>query len=680
MEQDKTIFKRGLFLAVLVLYALAFCYFYLRYVPLVRGFQAVLLPLLVAVLVLTIRSHRWGLLFFVGLFPLINNLPYLFRIFPDTPHAPTALVLFLVFFWGWLFRFGLQPRLGIMQNRISRPFLLFALIVLFSGIITFLRFTNFFPFLSYHFRDLMVNVYGVRAGGAVMSTLFSALSYLSGFLFFLVIVTTVQTREFLKKILRLLSLSVLLSFLFGLFQNFHSLELGNTPFFITMGRINSTFKDPNSFGLFAAALIPIFLGFSIKDKKGRPFWIILLLLALIVFPPIGSRSAMLGLVFGSALFLFLALLGSQISSKRRWTYVSLVLVGVCVVAGIFLVVAKGSNLYLRIQQNLNQVLDPSTLNQVVDIGRVEFWRTALQLIGHYPVSGVGIGAYIIELPNFTVLRGYAAGHTDSAENYFLQVTAELGVLGLLAVIWLFFEVMRMLFRNRSRLSREDPDRFLYFGIISALAVVFINLFFHSYIGAFDVKYLIWLLVGLAFRFPEKNGAAQKTSFSCSQPVRITLGLVLIAFAVSQLWDATHTLSLKQAALRFDWEQNFGLYHGEVDQEGQKFNWTRREAGISFENTRETVLIPLRASHPNIQKIPVKVRIFQTDSVFRNPELVGEVELRSSRWRFFEFSPGGLSDKRIFLMLEVDRVWQPWKAQGVPDKRWLGIAVGEIDYR
>ncbi len=664
----------------MILYAVLFVIFYYRYVPLVHGFQAVLVPILAAALILTLRSHQWGLLFFVFVFPLINNLPYLFHIYLETPHAPTALVLFLVFFWGWLFRYAFLQQRWSHQHRIFRPLTLFALLVLLSGVITLFRFINFVPFLSSGFRDVVVNVYGVRAGGAVMSTIFSGMSYFSGFLFFLVVFNTTRSREYFTKILWALSLSAFLTFLFGFVQNYHSLKFGNSPFFVNMGRINSTLKDPNSFGLFVAALIPMLLGLGISDKKRRPLWGILLVLALVVFPPIGSRSAMLGLGLGLVFFLFLSLITAKISPKKRWTYLVLIAIVFCVVTGIFMVVAQGSNLYLRIQQNLSLVFKPATLGQVVDVGRLEFWRTALELIKNYPLSGVGLGAYIIELPNFTKLRGYAAGHTDSAENYFLQITSELGLVGLLVALWLLFEVVRMVRASRKSLRDDDPDRFILFGLISALMIVFVNLFFHSYIGAFDVKYFAWLLVGLVCLFPGLDTQAPAAVSPSKSRMRIWAMAVLIGFAAVQLWTSTHSLSLAQTTLRFDLEQNFGLYSDEEDGQGTRFNWTHQEAGISFINARQTVVIPLRAAHPGIDRHPVKVRIFRTGPVFSHAEFIEEIELTSAQWYLYEYSPGALSDSRIFLRFHVDRVWQPWKFQGIPDKRWLGIAIGEISYR
>jgi len=100
--QKRRTFRHLLLAGASTIYAAAFYFFYLRYVPLISGFQAALLPFLFLAFLLTAFDKDKGLLFFIFAFPLINNLPYFFGIFPHIPHAPAALVLFLAFFLGWM--------------------------------------------------------------------------------------------------------------------------------------------------------------------------------------------------------------------------------------------------------------------------------------------------------------------------------------------------------------------------------------------------------------------------------------------------------------------------------------------------------------------------------------------------------------------------------------------------
>src|SRR5512135_975062 len=166
--------------------ALAFSLFYLKYVPLVRPFQMILGPVLLACFLLAAARLEWGVLFFAFGFPLINNLPYFFRIYEDTPHAPTALVLFLALFLGWLAGRVLRPPQPLPATAtlraypLVRPLTLFLGVAFISAVITFYRFANFFPVRSGVIYDLIVNVNGVRAGGALTSDVFTLLNYLIG--------------------------------------------------------------------------------------------------------------------------------------------------------------------------------------------------------------------------------------------------------------------------------------------------------------------------------------------------------------------------------------------------------------------------------------------------------------------------------------------------------------------
>jgi O-antigen ligase len=80
------------------------------------------------------------------------------------------------------------------------------------------------------------------------------------------------------------------------------------------------------------------------------------------------------------------------------------------------------------------------------------WRTALQLMLEHPVVGVGVGAY-------EVAEGYShggKGKWSAAHNAFLQIGAELGVLGLAFFIFFLYRGVRNC-RRVIRLARQRPE-------------------------------------------------------------------------------------------------------------------------------------------------------------------------------------------------------------------------------
>ena len=672
--------RKLFFLLLMIAYLLFFVLFFLKYVPLIPGFLLILLPALAFLTAAAAHRPEQGILFFVFAFPLLNNLPYFFGVELETPHAPVALVLFLAFFLGWLIKNSLSPEKLDLRPPLFRPLIILTVMASISGLITFYRFTNFYPFLSDRIYELIVNSNGVRAGGARMSCLLSLMNLLSGFFFFAIVSTYVKTEEFRKRILTLLSGAALVAFLFAFLQKFHSLRLGNTLFFTNLERLNATFKDPNSFGLFLAAFLPILLGLSLSSR-GRQRYLSagLLALGLIIFPWVGSRSALLGLCVALLLIAAHALKNARLIGKKRPVVMALILLSFLSLCILSIVLSPKTTLYQRLSTDVRGVLHPSSASQLAIDPRVRFWIIALAMIRDFPFSGVGLGSYIIELPNYSSKLGYMDSSTDTAENYFFQVGAELGLAGLITAVWVLFEIFVLMKRNWSVPRGESKDSFLRIGLVAGVAAVFVNFFFHSYVGSFDVIFLFWLLVallGVQVKPPGEMGRTVRDR----RNFRYAVFFMAVVYGGTLAWNSARTLAIAKRTEEFGWVQNFGLYEQEKDDQGRFFQWTQKTAGITLENLRQPLVIPIRASHPDIRRRPVEVKIFLADENFKKIRRLGILNLDSPRWFQPEYSFRDNEEKRIHILFETSRDWSPRKELGVSDPRRLAIALGEYDFR
>jgi hypothetical protein len=308
--------KKGLpfrlvYLALACVFALLLSLIFWKLVPPIEPYRMTLLPLLALVLATTAARLERGLLVFCFLFPLLNGLPYFFGIDERIPHAPTALLLFLALALGWLVHHTVKPATYSGSEPVFRPMLVFSAIVLVSGLVTFLRYADFFPFLSPALRGLVVNADGVRAGRAMMSVVLNGLVYLTGFVFFFILLNTLKSEVFLRRIMTVMSGSLALSVLFSLVQRFFSVRLGNTSFWVWLDRVNGTFKDPNALGAYLAAFLPMLfaLTFSSPARRRAPF-VILIALSLFLCFSMGSRSGLIGVsVSLPAFFLMLGAKG-----------------------------------------------------------------------------------------------------------------------------------------------------------------------------------------------------------------------------------------------------------------------------------------------------------------------------------------------------------------------------------
>jgi hypothetical protein len=146
------------------------------------------------------------------------------------------------------------------------------------------------------------------------------------------------------------------------------------------------------------------------------------------------------------------------------------------------------------------------------------------------------------------------------------------------------------------------------------------------------------------------------------------------------WNSTHSLSLASQTERYGLKQDFGFYQMEKTSEGREFRWTREYGGLTIKIEKPRLEIPLLASHPDIQKKPVKVKIYLVKEFFKQKKLLGEVTLTQSVWKTCEYSIPQEVGKEVILLLKVNRTWNPLKTLGTPDPRNLGVAVGRIEFK
>jgi hypothetical protein len=303
----------------------------------------------------------------------------------------------------------------------------------------------------------------------------------------------------------------------------------------------------------------------------------------------------------------------------------------------------------------------------------------------HPVSGVGAGAYIIELPNYYANDGSESSavdkgwrRIDSAESLPLQVGAELGLTGLLGLLWLaaaLAALCRRVLRARDPESGSvSPDRIVFAGAAAGLLGFGLNALFHSYIGSFEVSYSFWLLAAVlssaearsAAPFPRKRGA----------PAFAALGVAL--FAAVLAWDAGHALSPGSRWETYPIRREFGLYPEEKTADGRPFRWTRAYGALPLPAAAGRIGIPVHAAHPDIASRPVDVGIELVEGFFRSRVRLASVRLADDAWRTVEVPlPARAAPDGAFLLFTVSRTWVPLEATGAPDPRELGLAVGTL---
>lgn len=298
----------------------------------------------------------------------------------------------------------------------------------------------------------------------------------------------------------------------------------------------------------------------------------------------------------------------------------------------------------------------------------------------YPFSGVGIGAYIIELPNYgKIYKGRYRKWVDSAENYFLQAGSEFGVLGLFFSLWIFWEIFKQIKRSIGAHRFHGRWKYIQIGISCGIISLFLNFFVHTYIGSYEIKYTFWLLVALIFSLNriEKEPEERK---HFSKKAKTLIILLMAFYGGVHLWNSAHSLSLKSQTEKLDLQQNFGLYKKEITEDGREFRWIKSYGGMTIKIKKPIIQIPLLASHPDIRRNPVKVKIWLIKEFFKQKKLLDEISIKEPHWKTYEYHIPEEFHKQLILLVKVSRTWNPLKTLGTPDPRNLGVALGKIRFK
>ncbi len=277
-------------------------------------------------------------------------------------------------------------------------------------------------------------------------------------------------------------------------------------------RAFGTFGQPNPFGAFMGLTFPLAIGLACYvDKKRRALLLVLIGSALLLTAGLiasWSRGAWLGV--GAALLMMLAF-----APRRRWVGALLVIgvvssVSVSSVLGIL--PASLTSRLSDIGQELTGLQD--VRGQVIDdaryavLERLAHWQAALAMADDHPLLGVGFGNYEQAYPRYQLMNWpFPLGH---AHNYYLNMLAETGIIGLIAYVTAWLIIFAMTLRL---LAQTDG---LQRGLLLGLLGVWTHLAVHSLFDKLYVNNLflhIGAMLGLigGLQFYLSRSATHRTS-------------------------------------------------------------------------------------------------------------------------------------------------------------------------
>jgi O-antigen ligase len=524
----------------------------------------ILLPALF--LALGLSSYLWNgrkaLLLFLFLLPLINSTPDIF--FNGYPYNYMAVALF------YLSGIWIASLLKKEKPEFAFPaqgaYLFFLTLLSVSVFFVFLRWSNLTLSSLAFLRDTPVTPSGERLSFAcIFPVVTLALFSLAPFLASAIRHWDLKENEIFIP----LKAGFCLSFLLALAQKWldHDL-LAQSWWELNNHQVNGGFSDFNAFGFFAGVMF-LYQALRLTEKMsgrkavpvaeraestpGAPpstgigawgFEMIFLMIALAAIYISGCRTAFL--------FVLLAVIVLVFSRKTSFLAKALFLL----LLAVSLLVAGGT-LKKRLRQSLVQTVNLSGATDklgAVDAlgsGRLAMVRDSAQMIGRFPVSGVGAGNFLFYLK---YLHFNEPAYLDLPLNQYLLMASETGLVGGLAFILFLAVLLKRQKKGARRL------------VTAAIAFA---LFFNNFFWFPECLLLFWIFLS-GNDWPHAPDRRLKPAW---------LYAIAVLFIVFQALDfrALHPENLtREKGVAYD----YGFWPHERDGRGA-FSWTSRAAGKYF---------------------------------------------------------------------------------------------------
>ncbi len=280
-------------------------------------------------------------------------------------------------------------------------------------------------------------------------------------------------------------------FVFGVGETFHFLVDQVLPFFLgkelaalvasypsllvningeTILRLSTFFPDPHVAAYFYGMCGFLALGMARLggDTQYRYIWMagILFLVDLLTF----SRGGYIGLLMGMGVYSFL-IVPKLTSPSRLW------------VGGLALLFFLA--LLMFGQPVLSRLAATFSLADASNLERISLWRESFDAVAHRPLLGVGLGNYIA-----TVRPLYAVGTPFYAHNLYLDISLEMGLLGLIAFLGICLYALSCVLKLR----HGDP---LAPALLGVFALYLTHSFFETTLYSLHITLVFSFVVALA---------------------------------------------------------------------------------------------------------------------------------------------------------------------------------------
>ncbi|MBL7196797.1 MAG: O-antigen ligase family protein [Candidatus Omnitrophica bacterium] len=244
----------------------------------------------------------------------------------------------------------------------------------------------------------------------------------------------------------------------------------SSPFildYIGRKRIFFPFVTPNTLASYLIMIIPL----TLTDK--RNFWFIIpLSFALLLTQSLG---ALLSIFLGLIIYFYLV----DKLNKRKVVFFFL---GLIIIIGAIFIMRTATQ-----KQHIQPIFST--------IMRLNYWKDTLKIIKASPLTGVGLG-------NFNLAQ------SRYAHNSYLQIWAEMGILGIISFIWLISSVFKSVFNS----IKTSPHKKQIIVLVTSAVIFLIHNLIDFSLFLPEVALIWWVILGLLHKTQSLKSMTPSSDF------------------------------------------------------------------------------------------------------------------------------------------------------------------------
>lgn len=326
----------------------------------------------------------------------------------------------------------------------------------------------------------VVILFGGIVGVGGLESLKSAVMYAVLMLGYFLVVNLLRTRESCRHALKALTVSMVITSLYGivqyLFGGLTANWLDTEMFSYIPGRATSFFDNPNILGSYLIMLMPMLFMMVIHAKgfKRQFLLVFAAFVSMLCLVWTWSRGAWLGFIVGTLIFFL-------IYSYRTIAFL---------LAGGLALPIVGALLPSELTgrfTSIGSMADSSTYY------RVYTWKGVLRMLREVWHSGIGVGQAAFEqvYPVFAYAGTEVSPH---AHNLIMQIVSEVGIAGLVTFIIVIFFFLQNCFEFIGS-SRGEDRSIVAAGLAGVCSALFMGLFDHIWYN-YRVFFVFWIVIAL----------------------------------------------------------------------------------------------------------------------------------------------------------------------------------------